>query len=340
MPVRQDLHGGPGPERVVLLVAQVTAFPAGRIVGPDLVGGRAPGKHGPGHRLVARGEDLAGLGVLGGPQQFLGGLASLVDRACQHGEHGEPLAGARVHACLVAPLEPAMADRVLADRAGSHPPCPTGGILKRPLGEIEVEGTHLHQPLAVADPRDRHDAGVPGVGRRRLRRRLRLGQQPLPPCGDDSGGQAQGIDAGVVELEVLPEPIAQVVGEVPEAVVVQPRLALPQVVHQQLTHRPAGELVAVDQLLGGALAAGAQLPQPRRGLVAEDPQPTQHLVEDRDVTWPGRQRLGLGVQQLQDVADNDVVQHAALGRDDQRASLQRMAAGRRGDTGMAAAVRL
>ena len=35
----KDFHGGPGPERVVVFVAEVAALAGGRVVGPDLVGG-------------------------------------------------------------------------------------------------------------------------------------------------------------------------------------------------------------------------------------------------------------------------------------------------------------
>ena len=51
----------------------------------------------------------------------------------------------------------------------------------------------------------------------------------------------------------LPQPC----GERLQAVVVQGRLALLQVVDQQVAHRAAGKPVAVDHLLGRALAGGA-----------------------------------------------------------------------------------
>ena len=132
----------------------------------------------------------------------------------------------------------------------------------------------------------------------------------------------QAVDAWVVQLEVLPEPLAQVVGQGPQAVVVQSGLAFAQVVHEQVADGPACELVTVDQLAGGLLASGAQFPQPGGSPVTEDPQLVQYLVEERAVTWPSREHAGLDVQQFQDVADGDVGQGAALGSDDHRASLQ------------------
>ena len=143
----------------------------------------------------------------------------------------------------------------------------------------------------------------------------------------------------MVQLEILPEPLAQVVGQSPEAVVVQSGLAFAQVVHEQVADGPASELVSVDQLAGGLLASGAQLPQPGWSPVTEDPQFVQYLVEQRAVTWPSREHAGLDVQQFQDVADNDVGQGAALGSDDHGASLQGPQPRSRGDTGVLIALR-
>ncbi len=70
----------------------------------------------------------------------------------------------------------------------------------------------------------------------------------------------QAVDAGVVVLKVLPELLAQVVGEILQAFVVQGGLTLPQVVHQQVTDWPADELVTVDQLIGRELPGRAELP--------------------------------------------------------------------------------
>ena len=134
---------------------------------------------------------------------------------------------------------------------------------------------------------------------------LGLGPLALLPRVGDLAGQVQAVDAGVVALKVLPELLAQVIGEIFQALVVQGGLALPQVVHQQVTDWPAGELVTVDQLVGCQLPGRAELPQPRRRLFAEDPHLMQQPVEHRTV--PGRRGVGagLGIQQFQDVADGD-----------------------------------
>jgi len=64
------------------------------------------------------------------------------------------------------------------------------------------------------------------------------------------------------------------------------------------------------------------LPKPRRSLFAEDPEVAQDLVERWNVARPGRQHRGLGVHQLQHVADGDVGQGSALGDEDHGCALR------------------
>ena len=119
-------------------------------------------------------------------------------------------------------------------------------------------------------------------------------------------GQVQAADAGVMALKVFPEPPAQGGGQLPQAAVIQCGLPLPQVVHQQVTDWPAGQVVTVDQLVGRALARGCQLPQRLRCRGIEDPHPVEHPVERPPVRHRLGVRAGLGVQQLQDVANGDL----------------------------------
>ena len=93
----QYFHGGPGPERQVLLHGQIASFPGDRIIRPDLPAGRARG-HGPGQGLPRGREGLARVRLAGGLQQFLGVLAPLVDGPDQDGQDGKPFPGAGVHA--------------------------------------------------------------------------------------------------------------------------------------------------------------------------------------------------------------------------------------------------
>ena len=140
----------------------------------------------------------------------------------------------------------------------------------------------------------------------------------------------QAVDAGIVLLEVCPEPLRQVVGEILQAGVVHGWLAFPQVVHEQVADRPALQLVAVDQLVRRQLARGAERPQPFGRLVSEDPQLAQHPVEDLVIPCRAGEALSFAVHQFQRVADGDVGQSAALGSDDFSAPAQREACGNGG----------
>lgn len=91
--------------------------------------------------------------------------------------------------------------------------------------------------------------------------------------------QLQGLDAGMVGLQVRPELAAEVVGQRLQAGVVQRRLTFAQVVDQQVTDRAAHDLVPVDELLGGALALGAHPAQALRRVHSECPELTHHSVE-------------------------------------------------------------
>ena len=96
----------------------------------------------------------------------------------------------------------ALVDLLLADRAGRDPRRPAGGVLERPLGQVQVEGPDRGQALAVAEPVGPVTAVFSPVA---AGDRLRLGAQPLLPGVGDLGGQVQAVDAGMVAFEVLPE---------------------------------------------------------------------------------------------------------------------------------------
>ena len=126
---------------------QIAAFAGGRVVGPDLVG-RGAGSDGADEGLPGGGEGLAGRGVRG----RLSSSASAVLRRCVDGadqdrQHGQPFAGAGVHAGLALSLGLAPVDLLRADRAGRDPRGPAGRVLDGPLGQVEVEGPHRGQAL-------------------------------------------------------------------------------------------------------------------------------------------------------------------------------------------------
>ena len=143
-------------------IARSRRFPLAGSSTQILVG--APRGDRAGEGLSGDGEAFPGPGCAGGLQERVGGLASLVDGAHQDREDGQPLAGAGVHARLAMPGGLALVDLLLADRAGRDPRCPAGGVLERPLGQVQVERPDRGQALAVADP-------VHGDGRLARRRR-------------------------------------------------------------------------------------------------------------------------------------------------------------------------
>jgi hypothetical protein len=174
----------------------------------------------------------------------------------------------------------------------------------------------------VADPLG-VDHGLAAVGRGDC---LRLGPHPLLPRISDLSAHVQAVDAGMVGFQVRPEH-AQLAGQLFQAPVIHPGLAFPQVVDQQVTDGPAGQVMPVDHLLWSPLARGAQFPQPRRRCRAEGPQLAQQPVAGRGLASGGTGHAGLGVEQLQDVADLDASEHPALGRQDHRGPAQRVIPG-------------
>ena len=241
-------------------------------------------------------------------------LRLAVDGGGEGGQDGEPFAGPRVHAGLGPGLLLLVLDVAAADGAGHGPRPPAGGVVQGPLGEVEVERPDDHQDVV---------GGLPGDDLLAAAGRADgPGLDALLPRGGDVGRQVQGADAGVVGLQVLPEPQHQGRGQLDEGAVVDAGLALAQVVHEQVADRPAGQVVAVDQLLGGQLPGEPGADHPDRGRRAgrEGPGGVQELVEERAVPVGAGavgEHLPAAVQQLDAVAGGDVGDQAALGRHDQ-----------------------
>ncbi len=92
------------------------------------------------------------------------------------------------------------------------------------------------------------------------------GAKSLFPCVGDLGRQARAVDARAAPFQVGlgPEELREVRGQRLQAVVVQRRPALAQVVNEQVADGTAGDAVAVDQLLRRTLAGTPRLTQRRR----------------------------------------------------------------------------
>lgn len=150
------------------------------------------------------------------------------------------------------------------------------------------------------------------------------GPQPLFPSPGDIGRQAQAVDTGVVAFQVPPEHVAQVRGQGSQAAVVQHRLPFSQVIHEQVTNRPAGQLVAVDEFLAGQLPAAAHLLQGRWRVRAQDAHAVQRAVERDGMSHRSPVRVGLGIEQIHDVTDGDLGDAASLGAQQDRGPVPRV----------------
>jgi hypothetical protein len=149
----------------------------------------------------------------------------------------------------------------------------------------------------------------------------------LPP-GGDVGRQSQRVDAGMAGFQVLPEPQRQRCGQAREGAVVDAGLAFAQIVHEQVPDRPAGQVIPVDELLGGELPCepGADHPDAGRRSGREDPGGVQELVDEGAVpvgAGPVAEHVPAAVQQFHAVAGGDVADQAALGCHDQGGPLDR-----------------
>jgi hypothetical protein len=153
------------------------------------------------------------------------------------------------------------------DRTRRDPLCPATRVFHRPLGDVEVEGTHRgqvvqgagaafadldHLPLRPGDP-------------------ATLGHQALLPRRSDLGRQVHRVDAGIwwrsrSRQNSPPRMRARLcIGGV-----VQHWLTFLRVADQQVTHRTACDAVSLDQLRWVELAAGSERTHRRRAVRLED----------------------------------------------------------------------
>jgi len=147
--------------------------------------------------------------------------------------------------------------------------------------------------------------GLPAAGR--------LHADALFPCRGDRWGEAERVDPGMAQLKIPPEQPAEGVGQPDQADVVDADLAFPQIVDQQIAHRPALEAAAIDQLLHAELPPVGQRPHGRRGGGVKHAECVQQLVEVRALVAGEGADVGGDLEQFQAVADGDVSDHAALG---------------------------
>ena len=90
------MHGGPGPERLVLFEGQVAALAGAGVLGPGL-SRRCVGGPRPGQCLACGGELPAGGGGPGGLQSLEGSGVAVGDGGQQGRQGRNALAGALIH---------------------------------------------------------------------------------------------------------------------------------------------------------------------------------------------------------------------------------------------------
>jgi hypothetical protein len=166
------------------------------------------------------------------------------------------------------------------------------------VSEVGVEGPHRHEN-GVGIFAELADAvvAVADVA------------EPFLPAAGHLIGEVEGIEAGLVELEVSPEEQHQLGGQLSERGVVHGGLALVEVIDEQVPHRPADHLVAVDELLHGQLAAAAGRPDRRRVLRRQEAGLSQQQIP---VAVLAGGVADLGPVGLDAVGHGDVGQPAAV----------------------------
>ena len=133
---------------------------------------------------------------------------------------------------------------------------------------------------------------------------------------------------GRVGLQVRPEQLAEQVGVMLQRGEVHRRLPFPQVVDQHVPHRPALDVVAVDQLLTAGLPASGEHLDRRGSVFAPAAAGVQQLVEQRaaGVHVVGLRQIRGGLEQLQAVPDPHVGDQPAFGGQDHPDPGQRLLA--------------
>jgi len=247
----QDLDGCPGPEGVVLQAFRVE--PLFRLIqrGDEERGGApvAAGPTGPAVAQAVDGELLPRFDRPDGRKEVAGYRQPVLGAGDQLWQDGDQCSGALLHAGLTAAgLLDVPADVGLSDRAWCGPLSPPGGVLQRPLLQVEVQR---------ANGEEHPVRGAPW---------LPVGQNadPLLPGLRGIIGQVQGADPAVMAFQVRPEQVDQHLGFVDQRAVVEHRRPLREVVHEDVADRLVRDRVAVDELGHRQLAAGRGLAQRRR----------------------------------------------------------------------------
>ena len=138
---------------LVFLADQVPALPGGGVLGPD-AGGRAVARRARRSVCPPAVNSSPGGVARAASSRAAASLRPRSSGGGEGGQDGEPFAGPLVHAGLGPRFLLLVLDVAAADRAGHGPRPPAGGLVQRPLGEVEVERPDGHQDVAGRFPGD------------------------------------------------------------------------------------------------------------------------------------------------------------------------------------------
>ncbi len=303
--VPQHLDDCPRPEGVLLLkgeVASRTAFWSSGIDDAGATFATAAGVGGvgkPAQPFPGRLEDLARCCGDRRRQQLLTRSPAALGGGHQGGQDRGQLTDALVHTRGGSALLLVLTHEVPpADRVRCCPRGPAARILQGPVGHVGVEGPHRHQDgVGVLAEAAEPVVAIADVAK------------ALLPASCHLVGKVQRVDAGLVQLQVPPEQQHQFAGQLADRGVVHPGLALVQVVDQEVPHRDARDLVAVDELLDAELAPSGRRVDGGRGIGRHDAGLEQQSIPMRVLAGAV---ADLGPVGLDAVAQRDVGEQAAV----------------------------
>ena len=186
---------------------------------------------------------------------------------------------------------------------GSAPPTgPTGPGRRRPTRRYRDRSPRTARAARCARPAARGELDLFAGGRGRG---AGAGHHPLLPCRGDLAGQLEGVDAGMVGLQIGPEQLAQQVGEALQRWRSPPRAGV------RAGSRPARRAPGGRRSGSGRSAARRSAgPRPENisiaagASAAQDPVVAQQLVEQRAV---GMRLAGGGAHVRGDLQELDAV---------------------------------
>ncbi|MEV2226876.1 hypothetical protein AB0E01_44655 [Nocardia vinacea] len=308
----QNLDGGERPERLLFLIRQVAAFSCHNVFGPDKSADRLGG-NGFAQCAVGAVDDSTWLREFRSGQQAGGGQTTIMGGSNERRQHGQPFAGALVHASLAVLEVLALLHFGVGDRAGRDPRTPAGRILNGPMRDIKVERTDPKQLVFVVQARCRHLDSLAG----RTGCVAFDGGDRLLPGAHHLRRKPQRVASWSQRLDACPEQSGQCSRRRVEAGEVQRGLPFTKVVDQQVSDGSALDAIAVDTLLDCESPAGqSERADAVRRAPREYAQGAKLQIEVDFLLSAAGLDPAYGLHELHAVSDHDVGDAAALAGQD------------------------